>query len=138
MSNLPYPTQPGYPNNAAPPYPPDPNAQPPYGQPPPYAPSAPPVPGQYPPAPYPQGQNQQPYPQGGQNFIKKFFKLRMLSWCDFGLILLSKLPENIINDVTVGVLLSHFSFSHLFVFCMPLFQGKGLYSFFGVIAFHLF
>ena len=69
MSNLPYPTQPGYP--------PDPNAQPPYGQPPPYAPSAPPAPGQYPPAPYPPGPNQPPYPQGGQNFIKNFLKPRM-------------------------------------------------------------
>lgn len=85
MSNLPYPTQPGYPNNAAPPYPPDPNAQPPYGQPPPYAPTAPPAPGQYPPAPYPPGQNQQPYPQGGQNFIKIFFKPRMQ--CCHGVIL---------------------------------------------------
>ena len=77
MSNLPYPTQPGYP--------PDPNAQPPYGQPPPYAPSAPPAPGQYPPSPYPPGPNQQPYPQGGQNFIKKFLKPRMqiLSWFNF-------------------------------------------------------
>ena len=65
MSNLPYPTQPGYP--------PDPNAQPPYGQPPPYAPSAPPAPGQYPPAPYPPGPNQQPYPQGGQSFILRNF-----------------------------------------------------------------
>ena len=77
MSNLPYPTQPGYPNNAAPPYPTDPNAQPPYGQPPPYAPSAPPAPGQYPPAPYPPGQNQQSYPQNVKSTVSILLNLQI-------------------------------------------------------------
>ena len=119
MSNLPYPTQPGYP--------PDPNAQPPYGQPPPYAPSAPPAPGQYPPAPYPPGPNQQPYPQGGQNFIKKFLKTRMQCFHDeiftrfifccslcYGL-------SMILQGKGSLYLFSFLSVSHLLTFCMPLF-----------------
>ena len=116
MSNLPYPTQPGYP--------PDPNAQPPYGQPPPYAPSAPPAPGQYPPAPYPPGPNQQPYPQGGQNFIKKFLNPRMQ--CCHGLILkrfltLSKycLLQSMlwtVNDFTRKGVFTLYTFSIFFLF----------------------
>ena len=96
MSNLPYPTQPGYP--------PDPNAQPPYGQPPPYAPSAPPAPGQYPPAPYPPGQNQGPYPQGNYEILKPTYNA-MLSWCNFDIVCQSFYRE---RDLYKGVSMVQF------------------------------